>query len=64
MEAEEIIELELSTGELVDAALEINYVQGFDLNVDMHSVDGMMLLHLQYSLVMLNVMHHCCHISY
>ena len=39
MEGEEIIELELSIDELVDAALGINYAQGFDLNVDLHSVD-------------------------
>jgi hypothetical protein len=39
MEEEEIIELELKTNELVDAALGINYAQGFDLNVDMHSID-------------------------
>ena len=38
MEGEKITELELSTNELVDDALEINYAQGFDLNVDMHSV--------------------------
>jgi hypothetical protein len=36
---EEIIELELSTHELVDAALGINHAQGFDLNVDLHSGD-------------------------
>ena len=36
MEGEEIIELELSTDELVDAALGINHAQGFDLNVDLH----------------------------
>ena len=36
---EEITELELSTNELVDVALRINYAQGFDLNVDVHSVD-------------------------
>ena len=39
MEGEEIIELELSTNELVDVALRINYVQGFDHNVDMYSVN-------------------------
>ena len=39
MEGEEIIELELTIDELVDAALGINYAQGFDLNVDLHSVD-------------------------
>ena len=39
MEGEEITELKLSTNELVDVALRINYAQGFDLNVDMHSVD-------------------------
>jgi hypothetical protein len=41
MEGKYIIELELSTDdhELVDAALEINYAKGFDLNVDPHLVD-------------------------
>ena len=39
MEGEEITELELSFDELVDVALGINYAQGFDLNVDLHSVD-------------------------
>jgi hypothetical protein len=39
MEREEIIELELSIDELVDAALGINHAQGFDLNVDLHSID-------------------------
>jgi hypothetical protein len=64
IEGEEITKLELSIDELVDVALGINYAQGFDISVDMHSVDLMMLLHLQYSLVMLNIMHHCCLISY
>jgi hypothetical protein len=39
MEGEEIIVLELSTNKLVDVALGINHAQGFDLNVDLHSVD-------------------------
>ena len=39
MESEDITELELSIDELVDVALGINYAQGFDLNVDMHSID-------------------------
>jgi hypothetical protein len=39
MEWDEITELELSTDELVDVALGINYTQGFDLDVDMHLVD-------------------------
>jgi hypothetical protein len=39
MEGEEKTELELSIDELVDAALGINYAQGFDLNVDFHSAD-------------------------
>ena len=39
MEGEEIIKLELSIDELVDAALTINHAQGFDLNVDLHLVD-------------------------
>jgi hypothetical protein len=29
----------LSIDELVDAALGINHAQGFDLNVDLHSID-------------------------
>jgi hypothetical protein len=37
MEGEEIIELDLNIDELVDVALGINYAQGFDLDVDMHS---------------------------
>ena len=39
MEGEEITKLKLSTDELVDVALGINYAQGFDLNVDLHSAD-------------------------
>jgi hypothetical protein len=39
MEGEDITELELSIDELVDAALGINHAQGFNLNVDLHSVD-------------------------
>jgi hypothetical protein len=39
MEGEDIIELELSIDELVDAALGINHAQGFDPNVDLHLVD-------------------------
>jgi hypothetical protein len=39
MEGKEIIELELRTNELVDVALGINHAQGFDLNVDLHSID-------------------------
>jgi hypothetical protein len=39
MKGEDITELELSTNELVDATLGINYAQGFDLNVDLHSID-------------------------
>ena len=38
-EGEEITELELSTYEFVDVALKINHAQGFDLNVDLGSVD-------------------------
>jgi hypothetical protein len=33
------LQLELSTNELVDGRLGINYAQGFDLNVDLHSID-------------------------
>ena len=39
MQGTESTELELSTDELVDVALGINYAQSFDLNVDLHSVD-------------------------
>jgi hypothetical protein len=39
IEGGEITELELSTNELVDDASGINYAQGFDLNVDMHSIN-------------------------
>ena len=39
MKGEENTKLELSTSELVDVALGINYAQGFDLNIDMHSID-------------------------
>ena len=39
MEGKNIIELELSIDELVDAALGINHAQGFDLTVSLHSVD-------------------------
>ena len=39
MKGEEVIKLELSVDELVNAALEINRAQGFDLNLDLHSVD-------------------------
>ena len=39
MEGEKIIELELNSDELVNVALGFNYAQGFDLNVDMYSVD-------------------------
>ena len=39
MEGEEITELELSTDELAAFALGTNLPQGFDLNVDLHSVD-------------------------
>ena len=35
MKGEEITKLELSIDELVDAALETNYAQDFDLNVDL-----------------------------
>jgi hypothetical protein len=35
---EEITKLESSTDELVGVALGINYAQGFELNVDLHSV--------------------------
>ena len=38
MEGEENTKLELSTNELVDVALGINYAKCFDLNVDMHSL--------------------------
>ena len=64
MEGEEIIKLELSTNELVDVALRINYAQGSDFNVDLHSIDMDDVAPSTIKLVMLNVMHHCCPISY
>jgi hypothetical protein len=39
MKGEEITKLELSIDEVVVAALGINHAQGFDLNVDLHSID-------------------------
>ena len=39
IEGEEIHELELNTDELVDVALGIDYAQGFDLNINLHSID-------------------------
>ena len=39
MKGEKNVELKFITNELVDATLGINYPQGFDLNVDLHSVD-------------------------
>ena len=39
MVREEIIELELSTDELVDVALGTIFAQDFDLNVDLVSID-------------------------
>jgi hypothetical protein len=39
MEWEENIEVELSIDELVGVALGINYSHGFDLSVDLHSID-------------------------
>ena len=39
MEGQEISKLELNTHELVDVVLGINYAQGFDLNVGLHSID-------------------------
>ena len=39
MEGEEITELEYSIDKLLDVALGIKHAQGFDLNVDLHSVD-------------------------
>ena len=39
MKGEDTIELELSTHELVDVALETNYAQDFDLNIDLDSLD-------------------------
>ena len=54
----------MSIDELVDVALGINYAQGFDLNVDMHLVDVDDVAPPTIKLSMLNVMHHCCLISY
>ena len=39
MEGEEVTELELSINELAVVALGINYAQGIDFNVDLHSLD-------------------------
>jgi hypothetical protein len=39
MEGEEITKLHLSIDELVDAALGTDHAQGFDLNVDLHSMN-------------------------
>jgi hypothetical protein len=39
MEGQEITKLALSMDELVDVALGVNYAQGFDLNVNLHSID-------------------------
>jgi hypothetical protein len=39
VEGEEITVLELSIDELLDAALGTDHAQGFDLNVDLHSID-------------------------
>jgi hypothetical protein len=39
IEGEENTELELSIDELVDVALGTNHAHGFDLNVDLHSID-------------------------
>jgi hypothetical protein len=39
IEGEEITELELNTDGLMVVTLGITYAQGFDLNVDLHSVD-------------------------
>jgi hypothetical protein len=64
MKGEEIPELELNTDELVGVALGINYAQGLVLMLICIQLMWMMLLHLQLSLVLLNVMHHCCLIYY
>jgi hypothetical protein len=63
IEGEAIIELELITDELVDVALGIKHAQGFNRNVDLHSIDVDDVVP-PTSLVMWNVMHHCCLISY
>ena len=39
IKGEEIAELELGINEMVDVALRTNYAQGFDLNVDLHSIN-------------------------
>jgi hypothetical protein len=65
MKGEEITELELNTDEFVDANLGINQAQGFDLNVDLHSVDVADVAPPTIKLsVILDAMHHCCLISY
>jgi hypothetical protein len=61
MEGEDIIELDLSTDELVDVALGTNFAQDFDLNVDLDSID---VDNVASPTVKLNVMHHRCLVSY
>ena len=61
MVREEIIELDLSIDELVDATLGTNSAQDFDLHVDLDSLD---VDHVVPHAVMLNVTHHCYPISY
>ena len=61
MEGEDIIELDLSTNELVDDALATNCAQDFDLYIDLYSVNDVALPTIK--LMMLNVMHHCCLVS-
>ena len=39
MDMEKLSLLELRIDELGDVAFGLNYAQGFDLNVDMHSID-------------------------
>jgi hypothetical protein len=38
MKGEKNTKLELNIDEMMDVALGINYAQGFDLNVDLHSI--------------------------
>ena len=64
MERDGINELRLSTDELVDVALGINYAQGFHLSVDLHLVDVGDVAPPTIKLRMLNIMHNCCLISY
>ena len=63
MEGEDITKLDLSTNELVDVALETNYVQDFDLNVDLDSIYVNDVASRIVKLSDAKNMHHCCLVS-